>query len=173
MALLLGLLSGAAGMADDRVPITYRRVASAHGIPAALFYAVALTESGRAHQGGDEALRPWPWTLNVAGQGRYYPSRTASWSALTRLLARGERSVDIGLMQVSWRYHAKRLGSAWRALDPEHNLHVAARLLRQCQRRHGEWWAAVGCYHAPNHPGRAARYRRRVERHWRRIASQG
>lgn len=171
-ALLLGLLSSASMAADDRVPVAYRRVAATQGIPPALFYAVALTESGRA-LGGGGGLRPWPWTLNVSGQGLYFPSRRASWEALRRVLARGERSVDIGLMQVSWRYHAPRLGSPWRALDPEHNLQIAARLLRECSRQRGAWWAAIGCYHAPNDPERAARYRRRVERHWRRIGSRG
>lgn len=171
-ALLFGVLWSASSAGGERVPGGYRQVAAAHGVPASLLYSVALAESGRVLE-STGTFRPWPWTLNVAGQGAYYPSRTASWAALRSTLSRGERSVDVGLMQVSWRYHADALASAWRALDPYHNLHVAARILRECARKRGDWWSAVGCYHAPNDAARAARYRRRVGRHWRRVAASG
>ncbi len=72
--------------------------------------------------------------------------------ALDDLLAAGQASVDIGLMQVSWRYHRDRLASAALALDPYRNLHVAAEILAACFREREDWWAAVGCYHAPNDP---------------------
>ena len=36
-----------------------------------------------------------------------------------------------------------------------------------------DWWAAVGCYHAPNSPQRAARYRTRVRAHWQRVTEAG
>ena len=42
-------------------------------------------------------------------------------------------------------------------LDPL-NPQIAARLLRECARERGDWWAAVGCYHAPNDAARAERY---------------
>jgi hypothetical protein len=44
-------------------------VASEVGVPSTLLYAVALAESGRV-VGGLRTARPWPWTLNLAGQGR-------------------------------------------------------------------------------------------------------
>jgi len=44
------------------------------------------------------AIRPWPWTLNVAGQGHFYATRKAAADALALVLASGRESADIGLM---------------------------------------------------------------------------
>lgn len=158
--------------AADSVPEGYRRVAAAHAIPSELFYAVALAESGK-HIESLRAMRPWPWTLNVQGVGRYYRSRQEAIDAVHQALANGRRSVDIGLMQVNWTYHATALRSIEAAIDPYHNLDVAAAILAECFRGRGDWWAAVGCYHAPGNAGRAARYRDRVKRIWSRITAIG
>jgi len=77
------------------------------------------------------------------------------------------------LMQVNWRYHQKRLGTPWQALDPYHNLRVGADILQECHTTQQDWWASVGCYHAPANPQRADRYRRRVVSRWQRVVSAG
>jgi hypothetical protein len=157
---------------EDAVPSGYRLVASEKKIPDSIFYAVALAESGRTLP-ADRVRRPWPWTLNVAGDGYYYSTRIEAWQALQKWMDQGKRSIDIGLMQVNWRYHRKRLGDPWQALDPYHNLRVGADILQDCYASERDWWASVGCYHAPSNPERAARYRRRVESQWRRITQDG
>ncbi|MEX0707251.1 MAG: lytic transglycosylase domain-containing protein [Woeseia sp.] len=161
--------TGVAGQGD--VPPAYRATAAQHGIPVELLYAMALAESGKQVATGhlDAVHRPWPWTLNIAGRGTYFASREAAWLALDRSLAAGQTSVDIGLMQVNWRYHADALGSTWRALDPYHNLSVAAEILKRCYRERRDWWTSVGCYHAPSNDQRARRYRERVLAHWRAV----
>jgi hypothetical protein len=138
----------------------------------ALFYAVALAESGK-RVGALAIHRPWPWTLNIDGQGHFYPSRKAATDALFAALDAGQRSVDIGLMQISWRYHRDRLGGPAQALDPYHNLRVAAQILNACYHSRLSWGAAAGCYHAPADPLRAARYQGRVLRILRRLATEG
>jgi len=154
------------------VPRGYRAIAAEYGIPYTILYAIALVESGRGLS--DNGMRrPWPWTLNVAGRGHFYPSREAAWDALNGFIARGERSIDIGLMQVSWKYHKDKLGNAWRALDPYHNLRIAAGILRDCFEQRRDWWASVGCYHSPANTVRAQRYRLRVVGYWRRLAENG
>ncbi len=147
-----------------KVPSAYQRIARENKIPPALLYAIALAESGQ-RQWSQQQFRPWPWTLNVNGQGTYYPSRRAAWIALQAALVTN-RNVDIGLMQVSWRYHRRDLGTTWQALDPHHNLRVSAAILQRCFTRVGDWQKAVGCYHAPNDPVRAARYQKRVSQYW-------
>lgn len=166
---LLVLLAGPA-VALAGVPAGYRDVAVHHGIPDDIFYAVALAESGRP-LGRGQPLRPWPWTLNVRGEGHYYPTRQAATRALASLLATGETAVDVGPMQISWRYHREALGPAGQALDPYRNLAAAAAILRGCMAQRGDWWEAVGCYHAPNDRGRAATYRTRVRRLWQRLVT--
>lgn len=147
-------------LAADPVPSGYRRVAAAQGFPAEVLYAVALAESGRKLASG--AVRPWPWTLNVAGRPYRYATRREAFRALEGFLAQGEMLIDIGLMQINWRYHRDTLGTPWQALDPYHNLRVGAALLKRRYRLDGDWWAAIGHYHRPAGGQRAERYRRRV-----------
>jgi len=159
-------------VADEGIPSGYRRVAAEFAIPPKIFYAMALTESGKAIE-GHHGPRPWPWTLNIRGRPHFFAQRRAAERALRRALEGGERLIDIGLMQVNWHYHAHRLHSPATALDPYRNLRIAARILHECQQARRDWWAAVGCYHAPVNATHAARYRARVRDHWRRIQRVG
>jgi hypothetical protein len=165
-----GILWPTVGWGGSSIPSGYRRIAAEYGVPDTVLYAIALAESG-VGVSEEGKRRPWPWTLNVAGRGQVFPSRVAAWEALSQSIARGERSIDIGLMQVNWRYHQEKLGDTWQALDPYHNLRVAARILRDCFEQRRDWWAGVGCYHSPGNAARAERYRRRVVGHWQRLAS--
>lgn len=150
------------------VPEPFGRIAKDHGIPVTLLYAIALAESGK-HIARLQTTQPWPWTLNIEGEGRYYLSRQAAIQAARQALASGIRSVDMGLMQVNWAYHEAALRSVESAIDPVFNLEVGATILAACYRARGDWWAAVGCYHAPANPKRAARYRGRVRQIWLRV----
>lgn len=152
------------------VPAGYRAVAEAEGVPASVLYAVALAESAITLESG---RRPWPWSLNVEGRAYRYATRADAWRALRGFLSRGITRIDVGPMQVSWLYHREALGHPWSALNPYHNLRVGAAILRAEHRRTGDWWRAVGRYHAPNNPKRAGRYRSRVATWYRRIAGEG
>jgi hypothetical protein len=99
-------------------------------------------------------------------RGSIFRPRQSAWRASQVALTETDASVDIGLMQISWRYHQSSLGSSWQALDPYHNLRVAAALLRDCFNERGDWIESAGCYHAPNNPARANRYGRRVQERW-------
>ena len=168
----VGLAVSTASWSDDSVPAGYQAVAAERGTPASLLYAVALTESGKEVD-QSSGYQPWPWTLNVAGNGYFYATRLEAWRALRDWLDQGQRSIDIGLMQVNWRYHQDRLGTPWQALAPYHNLRVGADILTSCYAQSHDWWASVGCYHAPGHRERAARYRARVVSQWQRLMRRG
>ena len=156
--------------ADNGVPSAYRLVAAEYGIPVKLFYAVALAESGKTIASMNRR-RPWPWTLNIAGEGVYFNTRWEAWRALDQSLRAGQDSVDIGLMQVNWRFHQDRLGNSWLALEPYHNLTVGADIFKNCYKNRRDWWASVGCYHAPSDSVRARKYRKRVAWHWRQLTA--
>ena len=172
LVLVIGALLATPGIANAEVPAGYRLVASHYGIPAEVLYAVGLAESARRVD-STGTVRPWPWTLNVQGKGFFYASRAQVQQALESFLDVGFESIDIGLMQVNWRYHQNYLESPQLALDPYHNLRVAAKILRECHQSRQDWWEAVGCYHAPNNPYRADRYRVRVFKHWQRVTRRG
>ncbi|MCP4935007.1 MAG: hypothetical protein GY927_12565 [bacterium] len=97
LCVFVGLVFPGICWSDTSVPAGYRSIATAEGIPHTLLYAMALTESGKQIEpaGG---YRPWPWTLNLAGQGYFFDSRSAAWKALTGWISEGKRSIDIGLM---------------------------------------------------------------------------
>jgi Transglycosylase SLT domain len=156
--------------ASAEVPQGYQRIAEIVGVPSSVLYAIAMTESGAALASGGR--HPWPWSLNVEGRSLRYRTRVETWHALTGFLTQGVTRIDIGLMQVNWAYHRDALGDPWTALDPYHNLHVGAVILREEFRATGDWWQAVGRYHAPNHIERADRYRARVVNWYRRIATE-
>jgi hypothetical protein len=167
-----GLIGTSVSWSADGVPAGYRAIAMQRGIPHTVLYAVALAESGkRVTTTG--LYRPWPWTLNVGGDGYFYATRLEAWQALRDWLDQGKRSIDIGFMQVNWRYHHERLGDPWQALDPYHNLRVGANILQDCYATERDWWASVGCYHAPANPEQADRYRRRVLSRWQRVVNAG
>lgn len=61
------------------VPEGYHRVAQAENVPAEALYSLPLTESSHKLAHG---VRPWPWTINVAGKRYRYASRNEAWQAL-------------------------------------------------------------------------------------------
>ncbi len=147
------------------VPPAYLRVAEEYQVPAGILFAIALTESGRATDGG--RMLPWPWALNLEGKAIYFSSRTEADARLTQLIHQN-RAPDIGLMQVNWKYHRDKLGNPDQAFDPWLNLRAGARVLRQEYEATGDWWQAVGRYHSRT-PARAKTYRARVLRWYRRL----
>jgi len=151
----------------NAVPSGYQGIADQYQIPSKILYAIALQESGKKLSNG--AFRPWPWTLNVEGKPKRYKTRKAAWLVLKQYVGQGKVLIDIGLMQVNWHYHQKKLGTLWRALEPYHNMRVAADILTSEYRKRKDWLRAVGAYHSPGSKKRqrknAERYRRRVARH--------
>jgi soluble lytic murein transglycosylase-like protein len=170
------LYSGSLSAATEPViPPAYVTVAREVGVPPRLLYAVALTESARRFRTNE--VRPWPWSLHVNGRAEYHASREDAYRAIRRHLAAGRRSIDIGLMQLNWRWHRESLRDPWQALDPYHNLRTGAHLLRAHYRECGDWLTAAGRYHAPatTKQGRALAktYRKRVARQLAWLSRQG
>ena len=129
---------------SDNVPPAYEKIAQHYHVPAEVFYAIALTESGRDVSG---IYRPWPWTLNVAGQAQFFSTRADAQAALEHAIANNVRQIDIGLMQVNWAYHHSRVSHAAELLDPYTNLHTAGQILTE-YRENKDLWSAVGRYHS-------------------------
>ncbi|MGZ3217048.1 lytic transglycosylase domain-containing protein [Paracoccus sp. T5] len=120
------------------------------GLPEGLLPAVARVESGRSHQG--RALA-WPWTLNQGGRGSYHPTREEALQRLSQILASGARNVDIGCMQINWRWHRDGFADTGSMMDPVLNTRYAARFLRDLYQRYGNWTTAVAAYHAGDPSG--------------------
>lgn len=131
------------------------------GAPPDLLRALALAESGRA-RGGD--LRPWPWTVNMAGQGYWFDTRAAAEAFVERAHANGTRSFDIGCLQINHRWHRAAFASPAQMFEPTRNAAYAARFLVRLRSEFGSWEAAAGAYHSRS-PDLAERYLARVRAH--------
>lgn len=151
-------------LAAQSVPEGYYRVAQAENVPAEALYSLALTESSRKLAHG---VRPWPWTINVAGKGYRYASRNEAYQALLGFMRRYPlRRIDVGIAQVNLGWNGHHFVSTWDAFDPYINLHAAARILRACyERSPGSWISAAGCYHHPAGGKPAQTYKAIVSRH--------
>jgi len=130
-------------------PPAYQQAAQAAGIPAEVLYAVAKVESNFKIKIG---YYPWPWTLNIKGQGAYFATRAEACAAALQGIERyGRYGVDIGLTQQNWGYVGMRYYShPCDALAPLANLNTAALELRRCyDKQERDWVMAAGCYHRP------------------------
>ena len=111
------------------------------GIPIGLLYAVATTESG---SGG----RLQPYALNIEGEPLLVKTRAEALSAFESAREDGKKLIDLGCMQINYHYHHSGFSSASDMLDPQKNVHYAAKHLKSLQIRHGTWTEAVARYHA-------------------------
>jgi hypothetical protein len=136
-------------------------------VPADILYAIALAESG-THYRGERV--PWPWALNIDGQSVYCESQQEAIHRVSQAI-RKQQSVDIGLLQVSWRWHGQRFATIDESLVPIQNLSAGASILYEQFEQTNDWWEAVGRYHDPGQDAAslasAQRYRQRVKQHWR------
>ena len=136
----------------------------AQDLPPHLLAAIGRVESGRRDpQSG--RWTPWPWTIDVEGQGTFLPNKAAAIEAVQALQARGIQSIDVGCVQINLLYHRDAFASLQQAFDPQLNAAYGARFLRALFRRTQDWRRAVGLYHSAT-TTLADNYRRKVMAAW-------
>jgi hypothetical protein len=153
VALPAALASREAALCDGAAA----RAAVSTGVPLEVLRAITRVETGR-HRNG--ALQPWPWTVNMEGDGRWFESRAALHAYVDRHMERGARSFDLGCFQINYRWHGHAFASMAEMTDPEASALYAARFLRDLYAETGDWTAAAGAYHSRT-PVHARRYRAR------------
>jgi soluble lytic murein transglycosylase-like protein len=130
--------------------------ATLENVPLGLLYAIALTETGVAGKLN-------PYALNVDGKPHLAQSQADALAVFEEAAAANSKLVDVGCMQINYRYHHDKFQSVNDMLDPEKNVHYAAKFLRSLKQRHGSWTEAVARYHAgPNNKVAQHRYVCRV-----------
>jgi hypothetical protein len=131
LAILLSVVSSAIASEVD----PYVAAANDAGVPLEVLVAVAGAESGYH-----------PWALDIAGRQVFCKSRA---EAETVLANTATTNVDIGVMQINWRFWGPRLGVAKNdLLDPRINLLMGARILRDGLNRDGSMWRRISNYHS-------------------------
>lgn len=119
-------------------------------IPKDILMAVALTETGMSIDGEPKA--PRPWVVNIEGKGITFKNKQQAIRATRTYLALGKSSIDIGCMQMNWRWHKQRFDQSLRkAFDPYQNVKQAAEFIYDNYLQLGNWTKAVGKYHSATH----------------------
>ena len=151
---LLGAMAGSAGAQAQLCDRAAEIAARESGVPLAVLRTLTRVETGRGRAGGVE---PWPWTLNIGGDGAWFEDAAAALAAARRALADGRRNVDLGCFQINHRWHGAEFADLSEMLDPVANARYAARFLRELHAELGDWTAAAGAFHSRN-PVHAERY---------------
>ncbi len=136
------------------------RASAQSGVPLSVLRAIALTETGRTREG---AFRPWPWTVNMEGAGKWFDSFEEARAYVAERHARGARSYDVGCFQINYRWHGQHFASLDQMFDPDANAAYAARFLSELHAEFGDWSRAAGAYHSRT-PYFAGKYRTRFDR---------
>jgi soluble lytic murein transglycosylase-like protein len=158
------LVVASTGMAPAPVTQVCRQAIAAaeraYGIPPHLLAAIARVESGRRDPVTD-MYAPWPWTINMDGQGSFYATKAEAVAAARALRPKVTRSIDVGCMQISLTHHPNAFVSLEQAFDPAANVDYGARYLLQLFQKTNSWPTAVAFYHSAT-PDIGADYRQRV-----------
>lgn len=154
----LAILAPGLAAAQDCARLAAQAGAEA-GLPDGLLPAISLVESGRGT--GKGGIAPWPWTLNEGGKGMYFDTREAALAYLAEALARGVTNIDIGCMQLNWKWHSAGFASPEDMIDPARNTRYAARFMTELHNRLGSWETAASAYHSTD-PDRGRRYLEKV-----------
>ncbi len=134
------------------------------GVPPQLLRAIGLVESGRADPATGRTTS-WPWTINVAGVGYFYPSRSEAVAAVMQFRAAGVQSIDVGCLQVNLLHHPAAFASLDQAFNPQTNVKYGASFLAALYRETGNWPLATAAYHSRT-PELGQKYARRVMASW-------
>lgn len=118
-----------------------QRASARHGVPLAILYAVGMTETG-----GAGYLKPY--AMNAAGKSYIATSAAEGLRKLEEYRAQGVTLVDLGCMQINYRWHGEKFASPAQMFEPERNVDYAARFLAELKQRHGNWTMAAARYNA-------------------------
>lgn len=159
-ALILGASLGSAGGQDESLcDQAAQKAAATSGVPVEFLLAITRVETGR-RTGGQ--LHPWPWTINLAGQGYWFGDASEAMEFATDQLALGQENFDVGCFQINLHWHGAEFASLKAVFDPQTNADYAADFLATLYDSEGGWPEAVAAYHSRT-PDKAADYLQKVE----------
>ncbi len=141
-----------------------------YNIPTHWLAAIASTESGRYNPRMRLSV-PWPWTINVKGQGYWFDTKQEAIAAAQRFMAQGIRSMDVGCMQVNLLYHGQAFANLNQAFEPMYNIAYAAKFLREKYNDLNSWTKATAAYHSMQSQ-RGADYYRKVYKKWQQVVDR-
>ncbi|WP_319825065.1 transglycosylase SLT domain-containing protein [Thalassovita sp.] len=147
--------AGAGNLCDQAAETAAART----GVPVDVMKALTRTETGRRRQ---QSLQPWPWTVNMEGQGYWFDTAEEAKAFVYERFKTGARSFDVGCFQINYKWHGASFGSIDQMFDPQINAAYAAKFLYSLKTDGETWISAAGAYHSRT-PEYADRYRKRFQ----------
>jgi soluble lytic murein transglycosylase-like protein len=129
-------------------------VEKANKIPSGLLVAIAKVESD---------IRPY--AINIAGKTVIANDPKEAALVVKDALSRGITNIDIGIVQINYRWHGENFNSVEEMLNPKLNTEYAGRLLAKLFKQHGDWHKAIRFYHS-NTPEHHRKYSRKIVLEW-------
>ena len=123
-------------------------------IPSGLLAAIAKVESNTK-----------AYALNINGNAVLNKSLEEASGLVKKKLDSGLRNIDVGVMQLNYRWHGDKFNNVTQMLVPENNIKYAASLLKSLKVKHGSWHKAIRYYHSTR-PEHHRKYSRKVVAYW-------
>jgi len=132
---------------SDVCALYVARMEEKYGIKNHLLETIASVESGIFDNEKNKFVS-WPWSVNVNGKGYRFKTKEEAIQKVKDLQAEGFRSIDVGCMQISLKFHGDSFESVEDAMSPEKNVEYSAQFLRKLYDRRGSWQSAAMAYHS-------------------------
>lgn len=124
----------------------FQQAAAKHFVPTDVLYAICLMETGQYRRGW---VLPNPWVIRYNGAPYFFKGQAEAAKAAKEFIKTGKtNSLDLGLMQVNWKWHHQRFSSVSDALDPKKSLEVAAQILSEAMSSTSDPVLGISRYHS-------------------------
>ena len=160
-----GVHSQSLGSYQDTLLCEYlaKEAEKKYGLPENILLSISRVESG--YKKVDGITRAWPWTLNAGGDSAYFQTKEAALSSLKDRVDKSVTNIDIGCMQLNYRWHKEFFKNLGDMISPIKNVDYGARFLKKLHQRHGSWEKAVKYYHSSKSKFNV-KYYRKVKAVW-------
>ncbi len=146
--------------ASELCSLSAARMEEKYDIKEHLLQTISSVETGRWDDRRHEFVS-WPWTINANGKGYHFKTKEEAIAKVKQLQARGVKSIDVGCMQISLKYHGKAFKNLEEAFDPDTNVEYSAKFLTKLYKHRGDWQKAAMAYHSKI-PSRGLKYKKRL-----------
>lgn len=158
VAFTLFIATGASASSDVSA---WEYVAQKHDLDPKLLLAVALQESRKAINKKAKHVAPHPYAIHLSGKA-YYPKTKEEAMKIISKLSKCS-NVDIGLMQINWKWHCDKVENVADLLNPFENLQVGSGILRKAMSSSpDDLILGIGRYHQWKDEKIARNYGRKV-----------
>lgn len=167
LAAAVAIIPASAVARDDQSDLCLQAASDASrrtGVPYEVLLAISIVETGRNG-------RPWPWTVNFGGDGKWFDSAAEAEGSVAEALGAGATNVDLGCFQLNYRWHGDGFASIGDMLDPALNSTYAAQYLAEHFAQTGDWALAAAAYHSAT-PEYSRAYRAKFEAVYAALAGQ-